>query len=417
MEVPKILKDLAKYVVRAFYGPEYQVIIDILVRQNCIKEEAIIQLTKLDKKQVRHSLAVLRNDKLLKSESRQESKNQDERRTFPFMYWYIDFKVFVNVTKYRLHFLQKKLEQMLKREEDNQKYACGYCSSHYSLLDVGALLDPNDGSFKCSLCQGELHEYNNSEQVQDIQMKQGKLSQEIRTILSLLKESENISLLDSFSNPRSREANIHESNLEYYKGQRNHPGSKQKMGSLDSENVGIRIDFNEVQTKPNENIKEQPEWMTASTVTTNLSTDLRGEKNILVETDQISEVDGMDDQVYQEYLKTYYEQIKKQNESENTSQVGKRSAEEPEEDMVSKRIKKSDSDPHESLEASLVKDESIGEEMEDELESDSENVFVKVGDLMIPLANITEEHQKMMSEEEYSSYYELLTRTFGDQYY
>eukprot|EP01135_Chromosphaera_perkinsii_P001726 Nk52_evm103s208 gene=Nk52_evmTU103s208 len=452
-EIPQVLNDLVKYVVRAFYPPEYHVITDILIKQNCLKEADVIHISKMDKKQVRTNLGTLRNDKLLKSEMRAEQKNLEEKRSYSYVYWYIDYKLFVNVTKYKLHFMQRKMEQLLKAEEDNQMFVCPRCGAQYSLVDVGTLLDPVDSSFRCRLCRTELQEYNNMVKVEDIQQRQGRLNEQISVILRLLKESESISLLDSYSNPKSRTALLHDGNRDSNSAaalaMRNR--SKNYPGMEFGDDTGIRIDFDENAGGDVEDVKEQPEWMKQSTIVPGLNG--IGEEQVGLEDakgagDGENGVDGqecaggsgadVDDEVYQKLLESYYEkQLKKEEEDKQQSEVGDigngegvSGGGDDEEDgaLPSAKRAKLAGDGDVAGEATAGDGGVVEEDFEedDDFEdvdggagangNDEEEPKVKVGDLMVSLSEVTDEHQQQMTEDEYQAYYEKLTEVYGDQY-
>ena len=65
-EIPSSLKQLARLVVRGFYDIEYSLIVDMLVRYPCMREDDLCDLLKFDKKVLRSKLATLKSDKLVK---------------------------------------------------------------------------------------------------------------------------------------------------------------------------------------------------------------------------------------------------------------------------------------------------------------------------------------------------------------
>jgi transcription initiation factor TFIIE subunit alpha len=65
-EVPASLKRLIRLVVRGFYSIEHAIVIDLLVRNPCMKEDDIIELLKFDRKQLRAYVNTLKNEKFLK---------------------------------------------------------------------------------------------------------------------------------------------------------------------------------------------------------------------------------------------------------------------------------------------------------------------------------------------------------------
>ena len=64
-EVPSSLKQLARLVVRGFYTIEDALIVDMLVRYPCMREDDVCHLLKFDKKLLRARIASLKSDKFL----------------------------------------------------------------------------------------------------------------------------------------------------------------------------------------------------------------------------------------------------------------------------------------------------------------------------------------------------------------
>lgn len=64
-------------------------------------------------KDVNKIAAKLREDRLIKTISRQETREYDGR-LFHRTYYYIDFGIFADVVKYRLYLMRKTLEERIK---------------------------------------------------------------------------------------------------------------------------------------------------------------------------------------------------------------------------------------------------------------------------------------------------------------
>lgn len=92
-EVPSSLKQLARLVVRGFYSIEDTLIIDMLVRNPCMKEDDICELLKFEKKMLRARISTLKSDKFiqvrLKMETGEDGKAQKVN------YYFINYKVFI----------------------------------------------------------------------------------------------------------------------------------------------------------------------------------------------------------------------------------------------------------------------------------------------------------------------------------
>lgn len=107
-EVPEPLRKLLKFVMRAFYTVEETLIMDMLLKHACMKEDDISELLKLDKKQMGISLKRLKSDQFLKTRMKMES-DADGRAT-KHNFYFIHYTGFVNVVKYKLDHARRKLE-------------------------------------------------------------------------------------------------------------------------------------------------------------------------------------------------------------------------------------------------------------------------------------------------------------------
>ena len=65
-EIPSSLKQLARLVVRGFYDIEYSLIVDMLVRYPCMREDDLCELLRFDKKVLRSEIHKYTNTKIHK---------------------------------------------------------------------------------------------------------------------------------------------------------------------------------------------------------------------------------------------------------------------------------------------------------------------------------------------------------------
>ena len=107
-EVPSSLKQLARLVVRGFYDIEYSLIVDMLVRFPCMREDDLCELLRFDKKVLRSKLATLKTDKFLQVKLKIETG--DDGKANRVHCYFINYKVFVNIVKYKLDHMRKKME-------------------------------------------------------------------------------------------------------------------------------------------------------------------------------------------------------------------------------------------------------------------------------------------------------------------
>nr|KAG5692637.1 hypothetical protein BaRGS_003527 [Batillaria attramentaria] len=107
-EIPIALKKLVRMITRGFYSIEHALVVDMLVRHPCIKEDDLAELLTYEKRHLRSLLNTLKNEKFLKSRMRVET--DAEGRTTRHSYYFISYNVFVNIVKYKLDHIRKKIE-------------------------------------------------------------------------------------------------------------------------------------------------------------------------------------------------------------------------------------------------------------------------------------------------------------------
>lgn len=138
-EVPDPLKKLMKNVMRAFYTVEETLIMDMLLRNACMKEEDISELLKLDKKQMGISLKRLKNDQFIKTRMKMES--DADGKTTKHNYYHIHYTGFVNVVKYKLDHVRRKLEVQERDSTSRASFKVGRgCVVKIILTFIGNVL-------------------------------------------------------------------------------------------------------------------------------------------------------------------------------------------------------------------------------------------------------------------------------------
>ncbi len=133
--IPDDLKKLARFVARGFYSREDVLIIDLLVRHHCIREDDISSLLKFDKKLVRAKIAGLKKDRLVHEKSRMETKADDPTKVEKMNCYFINYKVFVNVVKYKLDLMRRKMETTERDATSRSSFKCSSCSKAFTDLE------------------------------------------------------------------------------------------------------------------------------------------------------------------------------------------------------------------------------------------------------------------------------------------
>lgn len=145
-EIPRPLKLLVQKVMRGFYPIDHFIVVDILVRKQLMKEDDLADLLKFDKKQLRQVIASLKNDKLLKVKLRMET-GSDMKATRQ-NYYFINYKAFVNVVKYKLDHMRKKIEMEERDSASRAMFICSACNKSFTDLEVDQLVDLTTGDFR-----------------------------------------------------------------------------------------------------------------------------------------------------------------------------------------------------------------------------------------------------------------------------
>ncbi|XP_056415202.1 general transcription factor IIE subunit 1-like [Hyla sarda] len=268
-EVPAALKRLAKYMVRGFFGLEHSLTLDVLIRYSCVKEEDIALLLKFEKRQLRAILNTLRADKFIKCRMRVETGANG--KSTKHNYYYINYKVLVDVVKYKLDHVRRKIESDERESTTRASFKCPGCLSTYSDLEVNQLFDPFTELFRCTYCNAEVEEDFSSMPKRDARTLLAKFNEQIEPIFGLLQETEDIVLPSELLEPQP--AYIPELSNSCEQGSDTTVVDMQgrwanRTSSVDMyvQNVTINVREHELKKVKEKKGKEQPVWMKESTV-------------------------------------------------------------------------------------------------------------------------------------------------------
>ncbi|KAH7344774.1 TFIIE alpha subunit-domain-containing protein [Rhizoctonia solani] len=164
-ETTRSLQALVQIVSRAFYDSRFVVVMDQLSRLPVIKEEELAGRVGVTLKELNKVTAVLSNDRLIKVYRQNELKSERAQRAVPRSYYWIDYENFCNVVKWRISAMRHAIEQQLRNELNNKGYICTQCQKTFTPLDVDRLFDFSRNAFLCDVCQGELTDNENAENV------------------------------------------------------------------------------------------------------------------------------------------------------------------------------------------------------------------------------------------------------------
>ncbi|KAL9851841.1 general transcription factor IIE subunit 1-like isoform 2-T2 [Geothlypis trichas] len=202
-EVPAALKCLAKCIVRGFYGVECSLALDVLIHNPCVKEEDLLQLLKYECKQLRTALNTLRADKLVKLRVRVETGPNGKSTRHN--YYYINYKVLMDVVKYKLDHVRRKIEAEERDSTTRSSFKCPSCSSTYTDLEVNQLFDAFTGTFHCTYCNTEVEEDGSAFPKHDARTLLAKFNEQMEPLFVLLRKTEEIVLPYNLLEPQPTE--------------------------------------------------------------------------------------------------------------------------------------------------------------------------------------------------------------------
>ena len=146
---------LIRTVARAFYEDTAIILIDVLLRDKFLRDDADMGIRlNLPCKQMRETLRFLETEHLVKSQAVDDLAEGGSQAT---KFWYIDYNHAVNVIRLRIYLLQKKLEENERRIRSSSVYLCpGYktkiCNGRYTETEAQQIVDHESGLFLCPEC-------------------------------------------------------------------------------------------------------------------------------------------------------------------------------------------------------------------------------------------------------------------------
>ena len=422
-EVPPVLKRLCKIVVRGFYESEHAALVTLLTNSKypCLKEDDLIRLLGFDRKQLRQTLVRLKNDKLIKQRTHKE-KNIETGTTSSFNYYFINYKLFVNVVKYKLDHVRKKIESEEKQSKNRPSFVCVQCSNKYSDLEVDRLLDMETGQLKCTLCEGLVEE--DSAHIKQSNTSRTSLAcfnEQMEPIFRLLRECENMNLAPAVLEPEPQPAQmlggVHGSH-----SSAGHHSSKQgwatKTAGYDIHEPGIKISMGPEDEDDSgtskARAKEAPIWMKQSTVlpaSSALNDASAGADPHLTagSTNRILGGSSKDDEIWQLLV---HESVSKKPRLDVNEALGE-----------GIRDEDSDSSDESDFEtpAAVGKESGIKDSMEIHSESEQEDddgneIKIRIGDKMVSIQDVTDEMMSQMTTGEHDAYTKALQQVYSAYY-
>ncbi|CAH8667590.1 unnamed protein product [Schistosoma haematobium] len=272
-KVPICLIKLVRSIVRTFYSREHSLIVDMLVRNTIMKEDDLCERLRFERKQLRQYLHTLKCDQFIKSKLQLET--DVDGKTTKITHYFIDYKLFVNVVKYRLDQMQRRLEAEQRQSTSRASFKCFSCNTAYTDLEVDRLMDfTNPGKLVCVYCRGEVCEEEDNASRTDARALIAKFHHQVRDPIDLmLRECDEIHLSPSILEPEIRplEPLNDDTSDESQNIGRNSilPGDKKNSSLFGPSESSVRIVLSGNSSGSNQVVKERPIWMSDSTISLN----------------------------------------------------------------------------------------------------------------------------------------------------
>lgn len=198
-EVPGTLKRLVRYIVRGFYSVEHSLVIDLLTIHACVKEDDLLELLRFERKHLRTVINTLKMDKFLKNHVRMltDSEGKATRHN----YYFINYSSFVNVVKYKLDMMRKKIETEERNSTSRASFKCPNCQKCFTDLQVNEIFDPFSNTLMCDYCHTEVEEEALAQTKTDVRTLMVKFNEQMEPLFDLLREVEDIKLAPEILEP------------------------------------------------------------------------------------------------------------------------------------------------------------------------------------------------------------------------
>ncbi|ORX34188.1 hypothetical protein BD324DRAFT_637017 [Kockovaella imperatae] len=172
-QIQRYCHDLVYQVAYTFYDSPYILIFKLLVTLGVTAERPLADLLGISAPELRRYIGTLHVHRLVKRHVNKERLPQDSfRRNIPGQsaqdnqlrtrdvnYYYLDYREFANVTKYRIAMMRKAIDDKIKQEVGHRGYICPNDGKTFRPLDLSNLFDPSTNAFVCDQCATELIEH------------------------------------------------------------------------------------------------------------------------------------------------------------------------------------------------------------------------------------------------------------------
>ncbi|WWC66463.1 uncharacterized protein I206_100365 [Kwoniella pini CBS 10737] len=448
-EINKLCANLVYQVAYAFYDTPYIIILKMMVHDNVTTEMELANKIGLTSPEVRKYMGTLHMHRLVRRHvnkekvpipewrlkqlaAQPEKLNQpikpgqpkpgaidkdgkpliiERERTKDVHYWYLDYREFANVVKYRLAIMRKGIDDKIKQEVGHRGYICPLDGKTYDPLDLSNIFDPFTNTFKCEDCQTELIEHDPSTALDGKTTTSQDAMQRFNIATSPIREA--LKLVEAQTVPSL--------NIIVWISQ-NIKTTVKGNGELDEQNnekekkFEVVIGKDENEEKEKERLAQQqreqnalPHWYTHSTVTgqaTTLGIADQKRKQILAERNKFNENEK---EFQDESLKAHYEILDENEQGEDEFEETPTPTIEKEIQIPSIKIENAidmledDEDDEEGMEDISSIPNGINKE-DERGRREGNGQMVNVAGIPKNIEDVTDDDYELMSTEEYEAY-------------
>lgn len=234
-----------------------------------MKEEDLCELLRFERKQLRARMSILKNDKFLVVRLKMETG--PDGKAAKVNYYFINYKTFVNVVKYKLDLMRKRMETEERDATSRASFKCINCNKTFTDLEADQLFDFTTREFRCTYCGGGVEEDGSAMPKKDSRLLLAKFNEQIQPVYDLLRDVENIKLAPECLEPEAVDI---ETIRGLMKPQQKGPGSGEVWSGEASRSQGfaveearVNVSISDANEETNQTQrKDRPVWMTESTV-------------------------------------------------------------------------------------------------------------------------------------------------------
>lgn len=239
MEVPNDLKTLIRLVMRAFYGFELYLCMEMLIHHRCIKTEDLADLLRIDNKLVHQHLLNLKREKFV---NERQMIMEFEGKQSKCSYFYINYKMVVNVIKYKIDRIRIQIESEEKQCTSRANFKCTSCQKTYSDLDTKDIFD----LMTCRYCNGDVEEDVSTLPNRSSRNLLAKFNTQMECVFQLLSKVESIRLADDLLMPEPCDLThvLEKMNSNSQPNQNGQNGSAAKQNGLQGRSAMVKFDVN-----------------------------------------------------------------------------------------------------------------------------------------------------------------------------